>query len=346
MVYTFELIKHTNIRYRDAAILLSRCELISMLRTLSIDSEVTVEVLGGASFLTFECRDLSEADLCRLSAHSSVSFMAVKESGCLLRPLPSGYVPYLPEDLPEILKYKGKTNVPFTRMMINMAAALTPFAFQEQPLTFFDPVCGKATGCFCALMLGMNAAGMDQDAKALKEAESYFSRYLQYHKLKHVKRERSETFNRHAVPVTQFSFSDTREHFLAGDQRHLSLAAADTSLSPVLLRHQPVHVIAADLPYGIQHAPRESGKPESLKGFLERVIPVWKSVMAPGAAIALSFNTLTLPSSTVRGIFYDAGLRPVETEPYINLKHEVEQAVIRDVVFACNTEEEQNHDQE
>ena len=68
--------------------------------------------------------------------------------------------------------------------------------------------------------------------------------------------------------------------------------------------------------------------------------------MAPGAAIALSFNTLTLPSSTVREILGGAGLRPFDTEPYISLKHEVEQAVIRDVVFACNTEEEHKHDQE
>lgn len=62
--------------------------------------------------------------------------------------------------------------------------------------------------------------------------------------------------------------------------------------------------------------------------------------MAPGAAIALSFNTLTLPASTVREVLRGAGLQPVDTEPYTSLKHEVEQAVVRDVVFACNTEEE------
>ena len=340
MVYTFELIKHSNIRYRDAAVRLSRCELLSMLHAFSVDCDVTVEILGGAVFLTFECRELSVSELNRLSAHSSVSFMALKEPGPLLRPLSAAYSPYLPEDLPEILKYKGKTSVPFTRMMINTAAVLTPYAFRDEPLAFFDPVCGKATGCFCAAMLGMNATGLDQDAKALKEASAYFSRYLQYHKLKHEKQERSETTGKHAVPVTQFSFSDTREHFLEGDRRFLSLAAADTSLSPVLFRRQQAHVIAADLPYGIQHAPREGGKPESLKGFLQRAIPVWKSVMAPGAAIALSFNTLTLPASTVRETLGNAGFRLFDTEPYINLKHEVEQAVIRDVVFACNTEEE------
>ena len=340
MVYTFELIKHSNIRYREAAIRLSRCELFSMLHALSIDCEITVETLGGATFLTFECRELNSDELHRLSAHSSVAFMAEKRPGPALIPLAAGFVPYLPEDLPEILKYKGKTSVPFTRMMINTAVAQTPYAFPQQPITFYDPVCGKATGCFCALMLGMNAVGLDQDAKALRESAVYFSRYLQYHKLKHEKEERSETLGKRSVPVTCFTFSDTREHFQAGDQRSLSLAAADTSLSPVLFRHRPVHVIAADLPYGIQHTPREGGKPESLKGFLERSVPVWRSVMAPGAAIALSFNTLTLPASTVREVLRGAGLQPVDTEPYTSLKHEVEQAVVRDVVFACNTEEE------
>jgi hypothetical protein len=340
MVYTFELIKHSNIRYREGAVSLSRCELLAMLRALSLDCEVSVETLGGAVFLSFDCRELSPGELRYLSSHSSVSFMAVKESGSLLRPLSSGYVPYLPEDLPEILKYKGKTSVPFTRMMINTAAALTPYVFQEEPLSFFDPVCGKGTGCFCALLLGMNATGMDQDAKALREASAFFSRYLQYHKLKHEKRDHSVTSGKRSVPVTSFAFSDSREHFQAGDQRHLSFAAADTALSPVLFRRRPVHLIVADLPYGIQHAPRDGGKPESLRGFLDRVLPVWKSLMAPGAALALSFNTLTLPSSAVREALGRAGLRPLETDPYLTLKHEVEQAVVRDVVFACNNEEE------
>jgi len=340
MVYTFELIKHSNVRYREAAIRLSHCELLSMLHAFSIDCEISAETFGGTVFLTFDCRELSDIELRWLSAHSSVSLMAQKEPGPLLRPLSSGYVPYLPEDLPEVLKYKGKTSVAFTRMMINTAFSLTPYVLKEEPPLFFDPLCGKATGCFCALMLGMNAAGLDQDAKALREASVYFSRWLQHHKLKHEKRDRSETSGKHSVPVTGFTFADTRDHYQAGDHRHLSLALGDTSLSPVIFRHRPVHVIAADLPYGIQHAPRAGGKPETLKGFLQRAVPVWKSVMAPGAAMALSFNTLTLPSAVVRETLGNAGLRLMETEPYINLKHEVEQAVVRDVVFACNTEEE------
>ena len=340
MVYTFELIKHSNIRYRDAAVRLSRCELLSMLHAFSVDCDVTVEILGGAVFLTFECRELSVSELNRLSAHSSVSFMALKEPGPLLRPLSAAYSPYLPEDLPEILKYKGKTSVPFTRMMINTATALTPFALQEGPLSFFDPVCGKGTGCFCALTTGMNAAGIDVDRKDVREAADYFSRYLQFHKLKHEIKNRSETVSKQAVPVTSFRFAATKEDYQSGNVRSLTLACADTAESPVLFRRDRAHIIATDLPYGIQHAPQAGAKPESLQHFLSRVLPAWKQALYPGGTLAVSFNTLTLPTDRVKDTLVQSGFKLPRNDLFGCLRHDVEHAVVRDVVFALNTEEE------
>ncbi len=339
MVYSFELIKHANIRYRDYLSVLSRCELFSMLSSLGISAEITEEEMGGSRFLTFECRELTVQELSYLSGHSSVVFLAEKMD-TLLRPLPVHCTPYLAEDLPEVLKYKGKTSAVFTRMMINTAAALSSFRDQPGPLLFFDPVCGKATGCFCALTAGMNAVGLDSDRKDIREAADYFSRYLKFHKLKHEEKTRSETFDKHAVPVTVFTFSDTREHWQARDVRTLSLACADTSESPALFRREHPHIIAADLPYGIQHAPLNGAKPESLRGFLSRVLPVWKRVLLPGGVIAISFNILTLPSEDVRRALSDAGFRLPRNEVFSNLSHEVEHAVVRDVVFALNTEEE------
>ena len=46
MVYSFELIKHANIRYRDSLVVLSRCELFAMLFALGINSGISVESLG------------------------------------------------------------------------------------------------------------------------------------------------------------------------------------------------------------------------------------------------------------------------------------------------------------
>lgn len=339
MVYSFELFKHANIRYRDAVTCLARCELQSMLRSLSVSAEIVPGHLGGAVFLTFACRELSEEELSYLSGHSSLVFLSENRGG-LLRPLSFGSSSYLPDDLPEILKFKGKTNVLFTRMMINTALSLTPFRTSASPPLVFDPVCGKATACFCALTAGMNSVGVDANAKYLSEASDYFTRYLKFHKLKHEVRTHSETFRHSALPVTDFVFADSKEHFLSRDTRSLTLCCADTGASPALFRRRRAHVIVADLPYGVQHAPRSGQKVEPLPVFLRRVLPVWRSVLAPGGALALSFNTLILPSSAVRDALESAGFSVLSDEAYTGLRHEVEQAVVRDVIFALNSEEE------
>ena len=336
MVYTFVLIKHANIRYRDSVNRLGRLELLFMLRSLSVDCDIVCEKLGGADCLTFESRTLTEAEITYLSRHSSVALMAEKLPGGLLRPLSGPDAWYLPEDLPEILKYKGKTSVPFTRMMLNIASALTPFPGKGFPLTMMDPLCGKGTSCFCAVQAGMNAIGLDLDRKAVREAVEYFSRYLKYHQLKHTLSHHSETCAKTSVPVSTFVFADSREHFQAGDTRSLTLGCSDTSLASSLSRHHPVHLMIADLPYGIQHAPQFGSKPESFTQLLSRALPDWKKALAPGGALAVSFNTLTLPSSGVIAQLEKSGLTPCTGPLFSGFRHEVEQAVVRDIVFAMN----------
>ena len=339
MVYSFELIKHANIRYRDSLPALAYCELFAMLFSLGIRCEITLENAGGSRFLSFECRNLSESELSYLSAHSAVVFIAEKHHD-FLKPLSAPSPAYLPDDLPEILKYKGKTSVTFTRMMINTAVALSAFDPQDEPLTFFDPLCGKGTGCFCALTAGINAVGLDIDRKDVREASDYFSRYLQFHKLKHEVRSRSETVSGHALPLTTFSFAPTRDQYYSGDTRSLTFACADTFNSPALFRRKKAHIIAADLPYGIQHAPQSGTKPEPLLHFLSRVLPAWKQTLYPGGVLAVSFNSLTLPADEVRNALVSFGFQLPKNDLFNHLSHEVEHAVVRDVVFALNTEEE------
>jgi len=335
MVYTFGLDKHANIRYRDSVNRLSHYELLSMLHSLSIDCEIVQESMGGADFLSFECRPLSGAEVSFLSGHSSVAFMAEKNGDALL-PLPVVCRNYLEEDLPEILKYKGKTSAPFIRLMINMALSLTSFPPEDHPLTVLDPLCGKGTVCFCALQAGMNAVGLDQDRKAVREASDFFSRYLKVHLLKHTVRTLSETAGKSALPVTEFVFSDSKEHFQQKDTRFLRLASGDTADAFALCRHHPAHLLVADLPYGIQHAPSFGSKPESFVSLLRRALPRWKKALLPGGVMALSFNTLTLPARQVFDAARDAGLSPCEEDRFMHLRHEVEQAVVRDVVFLKN----------
>ena len=339
MVYSFELIKHANIRYRNSLPSLACCELFAMLFSLGVQCEIALDSAGGSRFLSFECRDLTDSELSYLSGHSAVVFMAEKHKE-YLKPLSVVSPAYLPDDLPEILKYKGKTSVTFTRMMINTAAALSSFYPQEQTLTFFDPLCGKGTGCFCALAEGMNAVGLDIDKKDIREASDYFSRYLQFHKLKHDTENRSETFLDQAVPVTFFSFAPDKERYLSGDKRSLTLACSDTFNASVLFRKSKAHIIAADLPYGIQHAPQSGTKIDSLRSFLSRVLPSWKRSLHYGGVLAVSFNTLTLSAGDVRAALTESGFKLPKHDFFNHLSHEVEHAVVRDVVFALNTEEE------
>ena len=337
MVYTFELIKHANIRYRDSLCLLARFELSVMLRSLSIFTEITEEMIGGAVFLTFACRELSEAELIFLSGHSAVVFMACKE-GQLLRPLSFPSESYLPEDLPEILKYKGKTSVTFTRMMINVAVSLSLFSPADTPLLVFDPICGKGTTCFCALTAGMNAVGLDVNRREIREAAEYYARYLKYHKMKHNVSERSETVGKETIPLTEFSFANTKENYQLGNLRHLTLACADSALSPALFRRHPAHILVADFPYGVQHGP-SGNHPETLQHLLHRLLPEWGKTLLSGGAVALSFNSLTLDPSLVRKEFQQAGFVLPDGQEFLCLRHSVEQAVVRDVIFALNTKE-------
>jgi len=338
MVYSFALTKHANIRYRESLHRLAGCELEAMLRRLGRTCEARAENLGGAVFLTFSCAPLTEAELLYLAGHSTLALMTERREDGLLRPLESPETGYLPEDLPEILKYKGKTSVSFTRLMINIALSLTDF--EPGGATVLDPLCGKGTTLFCALQAGMNAVGMDADKKALKEAADFFRRYLQYHGLKHRMNEKAETLGKQSIPVTEFLTADTKEHYDQGDTRTLRLACGDTSLIPALTRKRRPHLVIADLPYGIQHAPTAGARPEPFRNLIRRAFPVWQSAMVPGGAAAFSFNTLTLTRADVVSAAEAAGLRVIQDEIFQHLRHEVEQAVVRDVVFAVKDKEE------
>jgi len=59
--------------------------------------------------------------------------------------------------------------------------------------------------------------------------------------------------------------------------------------------------------------------------------------MLPGGVAALSFNTLTFPTQQVLDIAQASGFTPCEGGIFSCLRHEVEQAVVRDVVFMINS---------
>ena len=190
------------------------------------------------------------------------------------------------------------------------------------------------TTLFAAVNRGYHAVGADRDATAIDEAEKYFKRYLEYHKIKHAVSEKSLTQNgRQAARLHVFEFADTAERFKAGDKRTLSLAALDGARLNAARKKESVHLIVSDLPYGVQHAPGGK-KGVSLEEMLYDVLPVWTRTLKRGGAMALSFNVNTLAPDMVRGMMAECGLDVMDEPAYCGLEHWVEQAITRDVAVA------------
>ena len=146
MNYCFQLLPHANIRYQESLNLLGTAELSCILKALHIESEVQLRTIGGAPFLYFEAPELTAVQLAECAKHSAVHFLCTEENG-LLRPIDTPRGDYLPRDLAEVLKYKGKTSAVFTHMMINLALSVTS-GKGDKPLTVLDPLCGRGTTCF------------------------------------------------------------------------------------------------------------------------------------------------------------------------------------------------------
>ena len=109
MTYAFLLYPHANIRYRQSLLQLAVQELSMTLSALGREAEVVPQKMGGAMFLTFEAAKLTERDMRMLSQLASVYMLFEMEDGKLTT-LERTHPNYVGEDLPALLKYKGKTN--------------------------------------------------------------------------------------------------------------------------------------------------------------------------------------------------------------------------------------------
>ena len=333
MIYTALLKPHANSRYQAEALKLAASEMTLLLEKGGVYADARPERAAGADWLTFESTRLDEVQTALLgrAAHIYVLFERA-ESGALT-PLCGHADAYLGDDLPAVLKYKGKTNETFTDYLINLALCASDF-MPGEPLTLADPMCGRGTTLFAAVNRGWHAVGADRDAAAVDEAEKYFKRYLEYHKIKHTASEKSLTQNgKEAARLHVFEFANTPAHFKAGERRTLTLTALDGAKLNAARKKESVHLIAADLPYGVQHAPGGK-KGVSLEDMLYDVLPVWTRTLKRGGAMALSFNVNTLAPDMVRGMMAECGLDVMDAPAYCGLEHWVEQAITRDAAVA------------
>jgi len=329
---------HANARYAQSLQKLAALECQCLLHALNVDAAVAVERLAGTPFLTVDTDALDDDQWAYLSRHSAVAFAAVRD-GEWLRPLPLKPTAYLEPDLSQVMKYKGKTNADFTAMMLHCARSASAFALSPGPLTVLDPVCGRGTSLFCAVQEGDDAVGVEADAKAVREADIYLQRYLQYHRYKHRREERSLTLtDGGALKERRFTFANDAAAYKRGETVTLRLICGDTTLADEAAGAESCHLIVGDLPYGVQHAPRGAHGLSSLEALLRGALPAYRRALKTGGAVALSFNTHTLAREKLTEELEHAGFTPLTKPPFNDFAHWVEQAVNRDMVIAVKGE--------
>lgn len=327
--YILLLWPHANVRYRSEAQKLARAELTVLLGHAA--GQVCVretECLGMPALELQSDSPLDEALEQAIRSHSLLYGLFEQTADGALMPVVGREIPFLGEDLPGILKYKGKTNELFTQLLVNVALYSSDFRNLSEPVRLLDPMCGRGTTLFVGANRRWQCTGADVDRTGLKEAEQFFKRYLEYHRLKHqVERMSLTVKGGKPAPAVQFVFSDTTEHYkqkITGSLRLVDVPAGNTREA---FGAKAFHLIVCDLPYGVQHA----SKGGSLEHLLADVLPGWREALLPGGAVAVSFNAQTLRRTNLWSLMADAGMQPLEGGAYDQFSHWVEQAVTRDI---------------
>lgn len=330
MTYAFLLYPHANIRYRQSLLQLAVQELSMTLSALGREAEVVHQKMGGAMFLTFEAAKLTERDMRMLSQLASVYMLFEREDGKLTT-LERTHPNYVGEDLPALLKYKGKTNEMFTDTMLTMALAASAFMpVHDSQLVVCDPMAGRGTTLMLALRRGYHGVGIEIGKADVKEAADYMTRYLEFHRIKYKRTDSALTVRGQVGGrENKFVFSDSAEHFKDGDTRTLRLICGDTREAEALLKPNSVHLMVADAPYGVQKG--TAGRQDSIGGTIAAALPGWFDVLKSGGVLAMSFNTHVTRREGLVRLFEKAGFEIVQTA---NLEHWVEQAISRDVILA------------
>jgi hypothetical protein len=283
--------------------------------------------LGGQAFLRFElptepnAHQLAElGSLATLDACFRYYEQIGDVPGPLLRPLELRFIPALPAEIVAARRYRGKTNELFTHFLCNLARFSSRWvAMPWRDLRVFDPLAGGGTTLFIALVLGAEAAGIEQSDQDVNSTVAFLRQFLQEARISHrVQEERLRRLGR------RWSFSIGK----ANPQRCI-LALGSTADAAGLIAGFKPHLIVADLPYGIQHE-------GPLVELLTHALPVWAGLLPPGGVLVYAWDATRFPRAEMIGLVETtAALTVLNTPPYDALSHRVDRVIKqRDVLVA------------
>ncbi len=248
--------------------------------------------------------------------------------GPFLRPLETTYAPFLPLEIAEIRRYKGKTNEVFTKVLLNVAIFAGAFAQQiSGRLRILDPLAGGGTTLFLALADGFDAFGVEHQKQDVETTVVFLRQYL--HSI-HMPFKELDEHGRRSGRRYQFEIGHK------GETRRFVLAHGDTCDANLHMQEVPggphMHAIVADLPYGIQHF-------GEIASMLCKALPVWENILLPGATIAFSWNATRIERVSMQDLVERyTNLHIRNDPPYNQFEHTVDRVIKkRDILVAVKS---------
>jgi hypothetical protein len=245
------------------------------------------------------------------------------QSGPFLQPIEPNFTPFVPWEISEARRYKGKTNELFTHVMLNTAIFASAFSPLER-LRILDPLAGGGTTLFIGLALGHDVFGIES-GKSDVESTAQFVRQFCSETHIHYK----ETDERHRRAGRRYQFE-------IGPRKNTHALVLATGKTEDALSHMReinggphMHCIVGDLPYGIQHF-------GAIASLLEGALPAWEEMLISGGSLALAWNATRISrEAMVEFIKQHSSLTVLDTPPYTNFAHGVDRVIKkRDLLVA------------
>ena len=249
--------------------------------------------LFGVDYLTFETSEpLAEADEKKIFGLSFLyALFRIEMIGeeVYFKPVRKNREDFVDEGIGAIMKYTGKTNEIFTRMMIQVAAASCIGGNEERktPIRLLDPIAGKGTTLYEGLVKGYDVYGIEIGDKVVKESYHFLKKFLEMAKYKF-----DSSIIKISGPNKSFSAvrhtfvtAKTKEDFKSKNTRTVEMVAGNSMYANKYYKKNFFDIIVGDLPYGVQHGNVTTEKQSSLtrnpSELLKACLPAWKEVLRP-----------------------------------------------------------------
>ena len=340
--------------------------------------KVEYKIIAGLEYFTFSVESiLTPGDLDIVSGLSFVyalfELAAHDGAGCLLPIAKSDYC-FVDEGISSILKYTGKTNELFTRMLINVAyysqdcANEAAYGSQDglqdgarevvygsldganeaaygsldsmREVRLLDPVAGKGTTLYEGLIKGFNVYGVEIGDKVVTEAYHFMKKFLETGKYKHKSGIQKVSGVNKSFTANRYTFEIARSKAgqKSNDVRVFEIIAGNSVHAGVFYKRGFFDMIVGDLPYGVQHGSVTNQKQGPLtrnpSELLGACLGAWADVLKPGGAMVLSWNKNVLARGGVEALLGGCGLEVLDGPAYRGFEHRVDQSIVRDVAAA------------